>query len=157
MLLSSASVAQAKGKKVWVCHRTGSATNPYTLLRVSVNSGAFEGHLAHRNNPKEWKDGRRDYIQGLDRAVEFLRHCHPSFARTIHFPRVLPGRWVRPRPRPEPGPGPSPSPDPVPGHLIPGQTYPVVYPLDEARRMLLGLDGGGVMIRICRTASAATC
>jgi hypothetical protein len=55
--------AAAAATKVDVCHATGSATNPYVLITVNINSvGAandLKGHAGHANDSWEgfWYDG----------------------------------------------------------------------------------------------------
>lgn len=55
VLIVGASPAHAK-TPVTICHATSSDTNPYVLIVVDDDSAAFQGHLAHRNDPnKKWK------------------------------------------------------------------------------------------------------
>ena len=49
-LLSGALVAGAAGEKVTICHFTGSETNPFEIVSVSVNAwqdDSAHGHAGH--------------------------------------------------------------------------------------------------------------
>ncbi|WP_433336165.1 hypothetical protein [Spirillospora sp. CA-294931] len=102
LTLMGAADAAAKPKdKVGICHRTASNSKPYVFIVVDRNSAKYKGHLAHRNNPSKWKNGRRDYIDGLDGKIRSLKDC-PNKGKPVPMP-----------PKPIP-----------PGELGPGQKPP---------------------------------
>lgn len=49
-LIFSTAPAFATGDKILICHATHSATNPYTVNEVSVNSVKHKGHLKHEGD-----------------------------------------------------------------------------------------------------------
>jgi len=73
--VAATSAAPKPAHKVGICHRTADDKKPYVFEIVDKNSEKYQGHLAHRNNPKDWKHGRRDYIDGLDGSIKSLADC----------------------------------------------------------------------------------
>jgi hypothetical protein len=60
LLMIGAATAEATADKVWVCHVTGSSSNPFVLIHVAASAADGEGkndHTLHQGDLIEGRDG----------------------------------------------------------------------------------------------------